>query len=378
MNKLFHIVLALLFFGCGEKGAALENEKIVFFKLESSPKRMNLAKQMLKSLSSQEDNYELNLLNQDSLLILNDHLKTFFVKYQSINDKITVIDDVEKKYFTNFNNRLPNSLFNPQICALDIIINPKILEDSLFIEKKENTKQLLNDLNMHSGLYINVYKTINRFKNNGFIFETFSFELVENDSITTSVSFDKIDDVNHLTLANQISEEIIIKSNEKLEKTQEIKGKIIDIDKENNIFIHFEKLPNLENFNRITDISLVRYYSGSNWKKDRINDINDYLDYCSININSDECNNDYLDFMKNLGLYSQEEITSINNDNYNSLMGTVGKLNDANYFVQLPVVGGDLNLFNNENFDDKIIKAKLFSLPFINIKVNDEVNVIYE
>ena len=120
---------------------------------------------------------------------------------------------------------------------------------------------------MHSGLYINVYKTINRFKNNGFIFETFSFELVENDSITTSVSFDKIDDVNHLTLANQISEEIIIKSNEKLEKTQEIKGKIIDIDKENNIFIHFEKLPNLENFNRITDISLVRYYSGSNWKK---------------------------------------------------------------------------------------------------------------
>ena len=59
-------------------------------------------------------------------------------------------------------------------------------------------------------------------------------------------------------------------------------------------------------------------------------------------------------------------------------MGTVGKLNDANYFVQLPVVGGDLNLFNNENFDDKIIKAKLFSLPFINIKVNDEVNVIYE
>ena len=80
-------------------------------------------------------------------------------------------------------------------------------------------------------------------------------------------------------------------------------------------YIHFEKLPNLENFNRITDISLVRYYSGSNWKKDRINDINDYLDYCSINIASDECNNDYLDFMKNLGLYSQEEITSINDDN---------------------------------------------------------------
>ena len=378
MNKLFPIVLALLFFGCDKKVATLENEKIVFFKLESSPKRMALAKQMLKSLSSQEDNYELHLLNQDSLLFLNDHLKTFFVKYQSINNEITVIDDVEKKYFTNFNNRLPNSLFNPQICALDIIINPKILEDSLFIEKKEKTKQVLNDLNMHSGLYINVYRTINKFQNDGFMFETFSFELVENDSITTSVSFDKIDDVNHLTLANQISEEIIVKSNEKLEKTQEIKGEIIDIDKENNILIHFEELPNLENFNRITDISLVRYYSGLNWKKDRINDINDYLDYCSINIASDECNNDYLDFMKNFGLYSQEEITSINNDNYNSLMSTVGELNNANYFVQLPVVGGDLNLFNNENFDDKIIKAKLFSLPFINIKVNDEVNVIYE
>ena len=63
--------------------------------------------------------------------------------------------------------------------------------------------------------------------------------------------------------------------------TKSIKGKIIEIDGENNILIDFEDLPNIDQFNEIIDVSLNRFYSGLNWEEERFNDIKKFLEKIS-------------------------------------------------------------------------------------------------
>ena len=354
-------------------------EEVVLFNLESSQNRFYLAKKMLENVSS--ENIHLNILNQDSLLILNDSLKSLFSKNYSPNEQLIIIDDIKKEYFKNFNDTLPNSLFNPQISAFDIITNPGILEDPLFIDKKEKTKQIIKDLNINFGLYINIYELIDEKNNRSFLYEKLGFKFINSDSISFDVNFSKTEEMNYKLLANTLLDEIINlneveQKNKKI--TKSIKGKIIEIDEENNILIDFEDLPNIDQFNEIIDVSLNRFYSGLNWEEERFNDIKKFLDYCSINSSSSDCDNDYLYTVRNFGLFTEQEIISIKNKNYNSILKTTADLNNANYFVPLPIINGDLNLFNIINDKDKIIKAKLISLPYIKIKINDIVEVEYQ
>ena len=370
----------LIFMGMScNKIDQIGKEEVVLFNLESSQNRFYLAKKMLENVSS--ENIHLNILNQDSLLILNDSLKSLFSKNYSPNEQLIIIDDIKKEYFKNFNDTLPNSLFNPQISAFDIITNPGILEDPLFIDKKEKTKQIIKDLNINFGLYINIYELIDEKNNRSFLYEKLGFKFINSDSISFDVNFSKTEEMNYKLLANTLLDEIINlnvveQKNKKI--TKSIKGKIIEIDEENNILIDFEDLPNIDQFNEIIDVSLNRFYSGLNWEEERFNDIKKFLDYCSINSSSSDCDNDYLYTVRNFGLFTEQEILSIKNRNYNSILKTTADLNNANYFVPLPIINGDLNLFNIINDKDKIIKAKLISLPYIKIKINDIVEVEYQ
>ncbi|MAN35282.1 MAG: hypothetical protein CMF89_02650 [Candidatus Marinimicrobia bacterium] len=372
--------MILIFMGIScDKIDQASKKEMILFNLESSQNRLYLAKKMLENTSSK--NININFLNEDSLLVLNDSLKSFFYKINSQNRQLIIVDDVKKEYFKNFNDTLPNSFFNPQISAFDIITNPGILEDSLFIDKQEKTKQIIKDLNMNFGLYLNIYELIDDENNKSFLYEKLSFKLINSDSVSFNVNFSKTDEMNYKLLTKTLSDEIInINTDEQKNKkiTKSIKGKIIEIDEENNILIDFEELPNMDQFNEIVDVSLSRFYSGLNWEKERFNDIKKFLDYCSINSSSSDCDNDYLSTVRNFGLFTEQEIVSIKNKHYNSILKTTAELNDANYFVPLPIVDGDLNLFNIINDKDEIIQAKLISLPYIKIKVNDIVKVEYE
>ena len=377
MKHLSIIGLFLLFIISCDKIEANKKE-VVLFNLESSQNRFYLAKKMLENVSS--DNIHLNILNEDSLLILNDSLKSLLYKNHSPNKQLIVIDDISKEYLKNFNDTLPNSLFNPQISAFDIITNPGILEDPLFIDKKQKTKQIIKDLNMNFGLYINIYELIDEKNNKSFLYEKLSFKLIS-DSVSFDINFSKTDKMNYKLLTGTLLNEIInlnVAEQKNKNITKSIKGKIIEIDGENNILIDFEDLPNIDQFNEIIDVSLNRFYTGLNWEEERFNDIKKFFDYCSINSSSSDCDNDYLNTVKNLGLFTEEEIVSIKNKHYNPFLKTTAELNNANYFVPLPIISGDLNLFNTINDKDKIIEAKLISLPYIKIKVNDIVEVEYK
>ena len=70
-------------------------EEVVLFNLESSQNRFYLAKKMLENVSS--ENIHLNILNQDSLLILNDSLKSLLSKNYLPNEQLIIIDDIKKE-----------------------------------------------------------------------------------------------------------------------------------------------------------------------------------------------------------------------------------------------------------------------------------------
>ena len=372
-------MVTFIFPHCGGCDNHIHKKEVVLLNLESSQNRFDLAKKMLKNTSSENSN--LNFLNEDSLSVLNDSLKSFFYKINSQNQQLIIVDDIKREYFKNFNDTLPNSFFNPQISAFDIITNPGILEDSLFIDKQEKTKQILKDLNMNYGLYLNIYELVDEKNNRSFLYEKLSFKFINSDSVSFGVDFSKTDEMNYKLLTNTLLDEIInLNTDEQKNKklTKSIKGKIIEIGKENNILIGFEELPNMDQFNKIVDVSLNRFYTGLNWKEERFNDIEMFFDYCSINSSSSDCDNDYLNTVRNLGLFTEEEIISIKNKHYNPFLKVTAELNNANYFVPLPIISGDLNLFNTINDKDKIIEAKLISLPYIKIKVNDIVEVEYE
>ena len=372
-------MVTFIFPHCGGCDNHIHKKEVVLLNLESSQNRFDLAKKMLKNTSS--ENSKLNFLNEDSLLVLNDSLKSFFYKINSQNQQLIIVDDIKKEYFKNFNDTLPNSFFNPQISAFDIITNPGILEDSLFIDKQEKTKQILKDLNMNCGLYLNIYELVDEKNNRSFLYEKLSFKFINSDSVSFGVDFSKTDEMNYKLLTNTLLDEIInLNTDEQKNKklTKSIKGKIIEIGKENNFLIGFEELPNMDQFNKIVDVSLNRFYTGLNWEEERFNDIEMFFDYCSINSSSSDCDNDYLNTVRNLGLFTEEEIISIKNKHYNPFLKVTAELNNANYFVPLPIISGDLNLFNTINDKDKIIEAKLISLPYIKIKVNDIVEVEYE
>ena len=372
-------MVTFIFPHCGGCDNDIHKKEVLLLNLESSQNRFYLAEKMLKNTSSENSN--LNFLNEDSLSVLNDSLKSFFYKINSQNQQLIIVDDIKKEYFKNFNDTLPNSFFNPQISAFDIITNPGILEDSLFIDKQEKTKQILKDLNMNYGLYLNIYELIDEKNNRSFLYEKLSFKFINSDSVSFGVDFSKTDEMNYKLLTNTLLDEIInLNTDEQKNKklTKSIKGKIIEIGKENNILIGFEELPNMDQFNKIVDVSLNRFYTGLNWEEERFNDIEMFFDYCSINSSSSDCDNDYLNTVRNLGLFTEEEIISIKNKHYNPFLKVTADLNNANYFVPLPIISGDLNLFNTINDKDKIIEAKLISLPYIKIKVNDIVEVEYE
>ena len=129
---------------------------------------------------------------------------------------------------------------------------------------------------MNYGLYLNIYELIDEKNNRSFLYEKLSFKFINSDSVSFGVDFSKTDEMNYKLLTNTLLDEIInLNTDEQKNKklTKSIKGKIIEIGKENNILIGFEELPNMDQFNKIVDVSLNRFYTGLNWEEERFNDI---------------------------------------------------------------------------------------------------------